>query len=304
MGTPLREAIDLIGNGMLEGRQVIAIQCGVSAGVLPGDKLDTPLTFEAMAEAGGGLGSAGFTILDETCDVVAVVAGASRFLAIESCGQCEPCKQDGLALAQELDKLCQNAAGDVELKQIAGLVGTVANEARSPWRASTKPSSAACSTVSRPQSTPTSVAPPRRSSRTRRRHARYRGRHRRRQHRPRTQAARTGPTTRRTPASSPSTSTNDSRGHAVPVWYGMSSGRSGRRRVVGVGGEPVAPGAHGFFVLLVDELVDRALEPLPRRRGQVVALLEVQPLWASSTASRVTLPVWSWPGWRPIIRYV
>ena len=34
--------------------------------------------------------------------MTAVAAGVSRFLAVESCGQCTPCKQDGLAVADAL----------------------------------------------------------------------------------------------------------------------------------------------------------------------------------------------------------
>ena len=79
---------------------------GVSNALIPADALDTPLTYEAMAAAGSGLGSVGFIVLDDASDPVAVVAGASRFLAVESCGQCTPCKQDGLTLASLLDGAC------------------------------------------------------------------------------------------------------------------------------------------------------------------------------------------------------
>src|SRR6516225_7070344 len=47
--------------------------------------------------------------------------------------------------------------------------------------------------------------------------------------------------------------------------------------VLGVLVEPRRRGPHARLVLLVDELVDRALEPAPRQLRQVVALLEVQP---------------------------
>ena len=33
---------------------------------------------------------------------MAVAQGVARFLAVESCGQCTPCKQDGLAIAELL----------------------------------------------------------------------------------------------------------------------------------------------------------------------------------------------------------
>src|SRR5215211_4446958 len=47
--------------------------------------------------------------------------------------------------------------------------------------------------------------------------------------------------------------------------------------VLGVRGEPLAGTAHAFLVLLVDEPVDRSLEPLPRWLREVVPLLEMEP---------------------------
>src|SRR5438093_8487876 len=40
--------------------------------------------------------------------------------------------------------------------------------------------------------------------------------------------------------------------------------------------EPIGEPLHRLLVLAVDEAVDRALEPAPRRAREVVALLEVQ----------------------------
>ncbi len=67
------------------------------------EHLDTPLTYEDMTAAGFGLGSGGFIVFDDTDDLIAVAAGASRFLAVESCGQCTPCKIDGLEISEILD---------------------------------------------------------------------------------------------------------------------------------------------------------------------------------------------------------
>src|SRR5262249_29968064 len=47
--------------------------------------------------------------------------------------------------------------------------------------------------------------------------------------------------------------------------------------VLGVRAQPLRRPPHALLVLLVDEPVDRALEPLPRRLREVVALLEVEP---------------------------
>ena len=76
--------------------QIIAVMSGVSNPLLPVEGMGTRLSYEAMQDAGTGLGTGGFIVFDETVDLVAVAHGVSRFLATESCGQCTPCKQDGL----------------------------------------------------------------------------------------------------------------------------------------------------------------------------------------------------------------
>ena len=130
MGTPLREAIEAIGGGARQGRQIKAVLVGVSSGVLTGDQLDTPLTYEDMAAVGSGLGSAGYIIFDDTADMTAVAAGVSRFLAVESCGQCTPCKLDGLALTDQLERLCRSDVKAPDLTKIRSLIGTVGDNAR------------------------------------------------------------------------------------------------------------------------------------------------------------------------------
>jgi len=130
MGTTLREAIDEIGGGPLAGATITAVIPGVSSAIIPGHRLDTPLTYEAMGAIGSGLGSAGFWVLDESVDPVAAVAGVSRFLSIESCGQCSPCKQDGLVLADLLERLAASRASDADVASLRHRANTVANGAR------------------------------------------------------------------------------------------------------------------------------------------------------------------------------
>jgi NADH:ubiquinone oxidoreductase subunit F (NADH-binding) len=103
---------------------------GASGAIIPAELLDTPLTYETMAAIGSGLGSGSYRVLDETTDPVAAVAGVSRFLAIESCGQCSPCKQDGLALADLLAKLADSQANDSDIATLRRRANTVAIGAR------------------------------------------------------------------------------------------------------------------------------------------------------------------------------
>jgi NADH:ubiquinone oxidoreductase subunit F (NADH-binding) len=130
LGTPLATVIDAIGGGMPEGRTVAAVMSGVANPLLPGDALDTPLTYEAMRAAGSGLGCAGFIVLDDRTDFVAVAAGVARFLAVESCGQCAACKGDGLKIAEELARLAGSEAGAADLGVLDDRLASVADGAR------------------------------------------------------------------------------------------------------------------------------------------------------------------------------
>jgi NADH:ubiquinone oxidoreductase subunit F (NADH-binding) len=133
-GTPLREVIDAIGEGLDDGRSILGVLCGVSGPLIPPSLLDTPLSHSAMAEVGLTLGSAGFIVVDDGRDPVAVAHGVSRFLAVESCGQCEPCKRDGLALSGALDVLARGPGherrAERPLATVRDRLSTVADNAR------------------------------------------------------------------------------------------------------------------------------------------------------------------------------
>lgn len=130
MGTTLGQAIERIGGGARKGRTLTAAISGVANPLVPADRFDTPLTHEAMRAAGSGLGAAGFIVFDDADDLASVAAGISRFLAVESCGQCTPCKQDGVALAEALDRIQRSQANDYDLLTVAERAGTVADGAR------------------------------------------------------------------------------------------------------------------------------------------------------------------------------
>ncbi len=129
LGTPLRQVIDELGGGPI-GSEVVAVLSGTANPILTKDALDAPLSWEGLEAAGGGLGSAGFIVIDDEVDIVAVAQGVSHFLAVESCGQCTPCKQDGLAIAGILDRARSSAPGGDDLDQLPLLAGRVTDGAR------------------------------------------------------------------------------------------------------------------------------------------------------------------------------
>ncbi|MGQ0743846.1 MAG: NADH-ubiquinone oxidoreductase-F iron-sulfur binding region domain-containing protein [Acidimicrobiales bacterium] len=130
MGTPLGEVIELIGGGPREGRKIKAVMSGVANAIMGPEALDAPVSYEGLRGAGSGIGSAGFIVFDETADMVAVAAGVSRFLAVESCGQCAPCKIDGASLAQTLLKIAASQAIDHDRQLLDRKLSTVADRAR------------------------------------------------------------------------------------------------------------------------------------------------------------------------------
>jgi NADH-quinone oxidoreductase subunit F len=110
-GTTLRDVIERVGGGVREGRRVKAVLSGVSNPVLGAALLDAPVSYEGLAAAGGGLGSAGFIVYDDTRSMVAVARMVSRFLYVESCGQCRACKFGCGEITRSLERLAE-ARGD------------------------------------------------------------------------------------------------------------------------------------------------------------------------------------------------
>lgn len=117
MGTTLREVIDRCG-GALRGRTIKAVVPGVANAVLTADALDTSLTYEDMQAAGSGLGSAGFTVYDDTACMVEVATTLSRFLYVESCGQCLPCKLGTQHITEALERIRDGVGTDDDVEII------------------------------------------------------------------------------------------------------------------------------------------------------------------------------------------
>jgi NADH-quinone oxidoreductase subunit F len=112
LGTSLRTLVEDIAGA----HDIQAIYSGTSNPVITPDVLDLPMDFDSFREAGTGLGSGGFIVYDTSRDVVQVVAMLSRFLAVESCGQCLPCKLGNGEVYKRLERLVngEGTRGDIE----------------------------------------------------------------------------------------------------------------------------------------------------------------------------------------------
>lgn len=117
LGTPLGELLERCG-GALPGRTIRAVLSGVSNPALTSEQLDTPLSYEAMEAAGSGLGAAGFMVYDDSACMVEVARDLSRFLYVESCGQCLPCKLGTGEITAALTRLSSGKGSEGDLERI------------------------------------------------------------------------------------------------------------------------------------------------------------------------------------------
>ena len=118
-GTSLRAVIDAVGSGLPVGRTVKAVFSGVANPVVTAAHLDTPVSYEGFRAIGSGIGSAGFIVYDDTTCMVDAAYRFSRFLSVESCGQCPPCKIGSGEITEHLRRIETGAGGDDDLAGIA-----------------------------------------------------------------------------------------------------------------------------------------------------------------------------------------
>ncbi|MBN2623545.1 MAG: hypothetical protein JXA83_09260, partial [Acidimicrobiales bacterium] len=89
------------------------------------DQLDTPCSYEGLEAIGAGMGAAGFLVLDDTASMIEVAQALSRFLYVESCGQCPACKLGCGAVTDGLDRLATGTATPEDVETIAYRLRTV-----------------------------------------------------------------------------------------------------------------------------------------------------------------------------------
>lgn len=108
MGITMREIIFDIGGGIPGDKKFKAVQTGgPSGGVLPVEKLDLPVDFDTLTDAGSMMGSGGMVVMDEDTCVVRIAKYFVDFLLEESCGKCTPCREGLTAFATILERIIE-----------------------------------------------------------------------------------------------------------------------------------------------------------------------------------------------------
>ncbi len=128
MGITLREIIFNIGGGIKKGRKFKAVQTGgPSGGFLPESKLDLPVDFDTLTEAGSMMGSGGMIVADETNCIVDMSRYFIEFLLGESCGKCIPCREGLRAMHAILTKITKGEGTEEDLQSLYDLSHVMIN---------------------------------------------------------------------------------------------------------------------------------------------------------------------------------
>ncbi len=126
MGATLRHIIFDVGGGVGTGREFKAVQTGGPAGgCLPKEKLDLPVDFDSLREAGAIMGSGGMIVMDETTCMVDVARYFLSFTQQESCGKCTPCRMGTLEMLKILDKIREGRGEEGDIEKLLELCDTV-----------------------------------------------------------------------------------------------------------------------------------------------------------------------------------
>jgi len=99
---------------------------GSSVPMLTADHLDTPLTYEAMAEAGTMLGTGTPMVFNSTISVVKAVTRWLEFYKHESCGKCTPCREGTYWITGVLERFEHGHGTDADMDLLVEVCGNIA----------------------------------------------------------------------------------------------------------------------------------------------------------------------------------
>jgi len=145
LGATVREILDGPG-GFVQGTLKAVLVGGPTGGFLPPESLDTPLTYEALREAGALGGSGTLLALDESACIVDVATLMTRYLNDNACGKTIPCRIGTRRMAELGAAICsghvrpsdagvlEDLATDVRDAALCGLEADASNPLLSGMR--------------------------------------------------------------------------------------------------------------------------------------------------------------------------
>ena len=118
----LRDVVEGFGGGVANGKKLKAIQLGGSScGFVTPDQLDTPIDFDSIRAIGASLGSGAVYVIDETRNIVDILAEIAKFYRHESCGKCSPCREGTMRIAEFLEKFAKGEGSKADIDLIESM---------------------------------------------------------------------------------------------------------------------------------------------------------------------------------------
>lgn len=125
-GVTLREIIYGIGGGMAGTGELHFMQLGGASGKIgPASLLDTPYTYEHLAEVGLLIGSGAILVADKSTSVMDFLRSVQAFFVHECCGKCTPCREGTGQIAMILNRYAAGRARSTDpatLRDLAHLL--------------------------------------------------------------------------------------------------------------------------------------------------------------------------------------
>lgn len=126
LGTNLKDIIFDIAGGTRDDKTLKAIHIGGPSGcILAAGKLDIPVTYEAMSDAGTIMGSGGIVVIDEDVCIIDLVKYYMNFMQKQSCGKCIPCREGTRRMSEILESISRKPLdenGHATLERFKGVI--------------------------------------------------------------------------------------------------------------------------------------------------------------------------------------
>ena len=128
MGVSIRQIVEEIGGGPVEGRKFKAVQIGgPSGGCIPVELANTWVDYESLNGLGAIMGSGGLVVLDDTDCMVDIARYFLEFTQDQSCGKCTYCRVGTKRILDILTGICEGKGKDKDLEELERLSLMVGN---------------------------------------------------------------------------------------------------------------------------------------------------------------------------------
>ena len=126
MGITIRQIVEDVGGGILDGKRFKAVQIGgPSGGCIPASLADTPIDYESLTGVGAFMGSGGLVVLDETDCMVDIARYFLEFTQDQSCGKCTFCRIGTRQMLDILNRICSGEGRPDDLEALGHLADAV-----------------------------------------------------------------------------------------------------------------------------------------------------------------------------------